>query len=123
MDHGHEDERVVLCDECTGQWLVRTETGTLYVLDLDAQTQTRVPDPERVDVWLAAGGHKPAVEFLPLGTITGPALRRDHETLALAALGSVRIGEPLFMMLDLFGNLTAVTMRITSRVTEATPLA
>ena len=41
--HAHTDESILLRSECSGQWAVETASGSFYVLDLEARTQTRVP--------------------------------------------------------------------------------
>lgn len=81
-----------------GTWCVKTETGSMYVLDLDHGTVTRVPDHDVED-------HSD--------------LRGDCEELVLLGLESMpRIGTPLAMVLAPLDPEATVTVRMTSEIVE-----
>lgn len=133
--HVH-DEDALVCDSCTGQWVLRTVSGSIYLLDLDARTATRVPDPERVQAWLDAGLGRPVVGEFVAGTTgaelafgdrafeeTGrpatSALRGDGETLRLIGLEPVRLGVGATLLLGGLGPEGASTTRLTTPVETA----
>jgi hypothetical protein len=70
----------------TGRWEVVTETS-IYLLDLDDQRVTRVPD--------AGAGPPPGFHAVPIA-----ALRCDHEPVPLLALISCAVGHPMRMIID-----------------------
>lgn len=101
--HSH-DGAVVLCFGCTGRWLMTTESGSKYLLDLDAQTARRVQDysnttPSHERVW-------------------SQPLRRDDETLPLLELGPVTIGQGAVLSLGQVDNYDGYvsTTRLTTAV-------
>jgi hypothetical protein len=80
----------------TGLWRVTTETGSIYLIDLDNMTVLRVPDRDVED-------HSD--------------LRRDGDTLALLEIGEPAVGHCMVMVLEPLGAGDA-TVRRTSLVTE-----
>jgi hypothetical protein len=81
-----------------GTWCITTETGSMYVLDLDHGTVTRAPDHDVED-------HSD--------------LRGDCEELVLIGLESMpRIGTPLAMVLAPLDPVADVTIRMTSMIVE-----
>ena len=70
----------------SGKWQITTETS-VYVLDLDDQLATRVPD--------AGAGATPGLPGVPISS-----LRRDHEPIRLVELVQCRVGVPLRLLLD-----------------------
>jgi hypothetical protein len=87
----------------TGQWQVTTETS-LYLVDLDAQSVTRVPD--------AGAGTPPG-----LSPVAIASLRRDHEPVTLIELIECQLDRPLRMLLDLRRD-GVPTLRVSTHVRE-----
>ena len=87
----------------TGQWQVTTETS-LYLVDLDAQSVTRVPD--------AGAGTPPE-----LSPVAIASLRRDHEPVTLIELMECQLDRPLRMLLDLRRD-GVPTLRVSTHVRE-----
>lgn len=97
-------EEPLLCPCCEGgQWVISTESGSLYMLDLDQATQTRVPDPDGlpnspyVD---SAGQSRPGAG----PSLWAAGLRRDGEPVPLIDFDPVWVGWPLAMWLDIRGD-------------------
>jgi hypothetical protein len=86
-----------------GQWQVTTETS-LYLLDLDAQLVTRVPD--------AGAGTPPGLSPAPIAS-----LRRDHEPVPLLELIQCELGAPLRMLLDVRRD-GVPTLRVSTHVSQ-----
>ena len=79
---------------------VVTETGSVYSIDLDEELVTRAPNQ---------------VE----SPISGFSLRRDGDATRLLNIRSLRIGEPMIMLLHgVSEDEGTATLRTTSRVTE-----
>jgi hypothetical protein len=104
-------------DSARGRWLVTTESGSTYLIDLDAMTQTRAPNPETVAAWVGTG---PVAEDPSRDLLYTPRLRRDHEPVPLLALDPIEVGLPMEMWLDLRGD-GVTTFRATTRVTRIQP--
>lgn len=86
-----------LTDDDRGTWVVRTENGSAYVIDMDQQTCTRIISHP------GDGEHR------------GPlALRRDSEDVHLILLGACEVGRPAIFFLQLYPGI--VTTRTTSDV-------
>jgi hypothetical protein len=84
-----------------GRWQVTTETS-VYLLDLDKNQVTRVPD--------AGAGPPPG--------LSPPAiawLRRDHEPVSLLKLVTCTVGEPMRMLIDIRRD-GVITLRMTTVV-------
>lgn len=135
--HDHADD-VLLCDGCAGQWTLRTVSGSIYLLDLDARTATRVPDPEGVQEWLGAGLRRPVEgEFVAgptgdeaafgrrvfeaSGRPAASALRGDGNALRLVHLDPVRHGAGALLLLAGVGPEGVVTTRATTPVESVAP--
>jgi hypothetical protein len=86
-----------------GTWQVTTETST-YLLDLDRQHITRMPD--------AGAGSVPG-----LGPVAVATLRRDYESIPLLDLISCELGSRMQLLLDIRGDGIA-TLRTTTIVRE-----
>lgn len=95
----HEDD---------GVWLVTTESGSKYVLDLDAMTVTRLAAEEPVDQQAAARWYV----SLPM--------RRDGETLPVVTIagGSIKVGECARLVLGNVDNYDGYV----STIRETTPI-
>lgn len=80
-----------------GSWVVTTESGTMYLLDLDRDVVIRSPRESGSDI-----AH----------------MRRDGDELPLLELfQEPAVGGPLMMLLDLLGNGVA-TIRVTSDIVD-----
>lgn len=100
----------VVFDSQAGSFRIRTATGSLYLLELEARRLTRF-----------AAAVEPSVDHLDVGT---SVLRRDGETLHLHKLISLSVGLPAVFLLQVRIDDPAVpTLRCTSRVVEILPLA
>lgn len=90
----------VLTADQGGEWIVSTESGTIYSVDLDAFTVTRVPDPDDVD--------------------TSAALRFDGQRLNLSHAVchplSIRDGEAGLFVIQHPTDPACVILRHTTRV-------
>jgi hypothetical protein len=84
-------------------WQVTTETS-VYLLDLDANLATRVPD--------AGAGPPDGMAALPIAS-----LRRDHEQVPLIRLVCCTVSRPMCMMLDLRRD-GVPTLRTTTTVRQ-----
>lgn len=99
-----------VCDD--GKWIVETMSGSFYLLDLDAATLTRTPDPEAVE-----GTDAPVVEALAPGeAMDTPRLRRDHDEVPIIDLLPVREGAYMKVLLDVVGDGQTATWRTTNIV-------
>ena len=87
----------------TGQWQVTTETS-LYLVDLDAQLVTRVPD--------AGAGSPPGSSPVAIAS-----LRRDYEPVTLIELIECQLDRPLSMLLDVRRD-GVPTLRVSTQVRE-----
>lgn len=84
-----------LTDQDTGSYLVCTETGSRYLLDLDARTVLRV----RTEIFGLTH-----------------ALRRDGEDVHLLELVRCVVGAPMVLLINLFVPNVIATTRTTSVV-------
>jgi hypothetical protein len=107
---------VVFPDEQPRQGLlvVRTRSGTHYLIDLDAMRLQRIPSDN-------AGPDAPGCY-----PVSQP-LRRDRHWLKIIHLGPLTVGNRLELVLEPLGDahITAVTLRLTTEVqsiTTADPL-
>jgi hypothetical protein len=112
-------EPVIDPDRDSGQWQVLTETGSRYIIDLDARTLTRVPDSDALERWRAV--HADPVPVVQVVSLNTPAMRRDFDAIPFWALSAVSVGAPMVAVLDVLGNGTP-TLRRTSLVLAAEAL-
>jgi hypothetical protein len=87
----------------SGRWQVTTE-ASLYLIDLDAQSVTRIPD--------AGAGTLPGETPVAMAS-----LRRDHQPIPLLELIQCELGKPLRMLLDIRCDGIA-TLRVSTLVRE-----
>jgi hypothetical protein len=100
----------VVLDSQAGSFRIRTATGSLYLLELEARRLTRF-----------AAAVEPSVDHLDVGM---SILRRDGEPLHLHKLISLSVGLPAVFLLQVRIDDPAVpTLRCTSRVVEILALA
>lgn len=86
-----------------GVWSITTETGSVYMFDLDKGTVLRMPDQD-----------------VP----THADLRHDLDTLELLGMvGEPAVDKPLVMVLQPLDSEAFATVRMTSRVTEIRELS
>lgn len=78
-------------DRTTGRWQITTETGSIYVVDLDDRVITRVPELR--------------------------ALRRDHEPLVLHRVLEARVGASGCFLVQVRAD-AVPTLRITSHIID-----
>lgn len=83
-------------DSSEGGWLLTTETGSLYLVDLDHRTITRCPDPA--------------------SEAPEPRLRRDYEPLPLQQVIACEPGASAYFLITVEPGV--VTLRITAPVVE-----
>ncbi|TCJ21648.1 hypothetical protein [Nocardioides jejuensis] len=106
--HEHDD-RIVLCTNCVGRWLVTTASGSTHLFDLDAKTIQRVQ---------AAANERPSRERA--GSVP---LRRDGDVLPLLHLDPIRLNEPACLLIgevdDYLGYVN--TTRVTTPVRLVEP--
>lgn len=96
-------------DPAVGAFRIRSATGSLYLLDLAANTLTR---------FVAAVD--PAVDHLEVGM---SCLRRDGQALPVHQILRLEVGQPALFLLQVRTNDPEVpTLRATSRVVEITRL-
>lgn len=118
VNHEHASD-VVLCATCCGQWIVETQSGTTYLLDLDEATATRYPDRARVEEWLRAGSQLPSRDQVVGWTDRqGPGLRADGEPLRLLDLHPVRVGASMGLVLQVLDPSRGPTLRPTTPVAK-----
>lgn len=120
MKAGEHADGAAVCPDCdAGLWLVHTESGSIYMFDLDERTLLRVPVPEVVDEWLAAGNERTADDqVVLLGAAPTPALRRDGLPVPVLKMSSVTIGERVEMVLQTLPLHLGGTIRISTPVTR-----
>jgi hypothetical protein len=100
----------VVLDSQSGSFRIRTATGSLYLLELEARRLTRF-----------AAAVEPSVDHLDVGA---SVLRRDGETILLCKLIRLSVGLSAAFLLQVRIDEPAVpTLRCTSRVVEILPLA
>lgn len=87
----------------TGRWQVTTETS-VYLVDLDAELVTRVPD--------AGAGTSPGLVPAAIAS-----LRRDYEPVVLLELINCELDGPLRMLLDIRRD-GVPTLRVSTHVRE-----
>ena len=118
MNHEHVSD-VVLCLACQGQWIVETQSRTIYLLDLDEATATRYPDRAKVEKWLRTGWRPPARDQAVGWTdLHGPGLRADGEPLRLTGLHPVRVGASMALVLQVLDPSRGPTLRPTTPVAK-----
>ena len=86
-----------LMDQVTGQFRIRTQSGSTYLLDLDRHQMCRIPatnDPER--------DHN---------------LRRDGSTVRLLGIAECTVGRPMHLLIDLAIAGVEATIRRSTPVT------
>lgn len=81
-------------DGATGRWQITTETGSTYVVDLDARVITRVPELR--------------------------ALRRDYEPLLLHRVLAARVGDTACFLVQVRDDVPI--LRLTSTIVQITEL-
>ncbi|MGH1561449.1 hypothetical protein [Mumia sp. DW29H23] len=101
-----------------GTWIVTTETGSQYLLDLDAMTIARVPDETRLNQWRQ--DHPEPVPLEPTTWMQTPGMRRDFEPVPLLQLFLVQVGDAMVMVIDILETGTP-TLRATSPVIDIRP--
>ena len=89
-----------LVDSDSGEWLVVTASGSLYLLDLDLRTLTRGNFDLSVD----------------------RRLRRDGEVVALIAVVLCRVGSGMHLVIDLAVQGVDYTTRLSTTVLRIEPL-
>lgn len=108
--HEHR-EGVVLCIDCMGRWLMRTASGSSYLLDLDEKTAQRIQGSTNADPERAFHFSQP--------------LRRDGDALPLVAMEPVRLRESAFLLLSQVDDYEGYvnTTRMTTPVTSVEEMA
>ncbi|TFC16541.1 hypothetical protein [Cryobacterium glucosi] len=91
----------LLTDDATGQFVVATESGSRYVLDLDRRVLRRAPGPVFQEL---------------------RRLRRDGESIDLIEIVECRIGHRMVLRIDLNAPGVLVTTRISTAVVRIDPL-
>ena len=84
-----------LLDQTTGSFLIRTRTGSEYVVDLDNHTMLRKPD---------------------LTVTDAVSMRRDADPVLLLAIAYAAVGHSGYFLVDLNVKDVAATTRITSPI-------